>query len=112
MNLSSYQHGFRTNRPCLTNLEMMLELISRNFDRKSPKVVKRFYTAFVRLHLEYAILFWSPNYIKDQNLLERVHRRATKLIPTLRNLSYEEQLEQLDMFTLYKRRIRGNITGL
>ena len=81
---------------------MMLGLISRYFDHKAPEVMKKLYTAFVRPHLEYAIQFWSPNCIKDQNLLERVQRRATKLIPTLRNLSYEERLKQLDMFTLHK----------
>ena len=61
---------------------MMLGLISRNFDHKAPEVMKKLYTAFVRPHLEHAIQFWSPNYIKNQNLLERVQRRATKLIPT------------------------------
>ena len=49
---------------------MMLGLISRNFDYKSPEVMKRLYTAFVRPHLEYAVQFWSPNYIKDQQQLE------------------------------------------
>ena len=88
---------------------MMLGLISRNFDYKSPEVMKRLYTAFVRPHLEYAVQFWSPNYIKDQNLLERVQRRTTKQIPTLRNLSYEERLKRLDMFPLYKRRVRGDL---
>ena len=41
--------------------------------------------------------------------MERVQRRATVLIPTLRNLSYEKRLKQLDMFTLHKRRIRGDM---
>ena len=63
----------------------------------------------MRPHLEYAVQFWSPNYIKDQNLLERVQRRTTKQIPTLRNLSYEERLKRLDMFPLYKRRVRGDL---
>ena len=87
----------------------MLGLISRNFDHKAPEVMKKLYTAFVRPHLGYTIQFWSPNSIKDQNLLERVQRQATKLIPTLRNLSCEERLKQLDMFTLHKQRTRGDM---
>ena len=67
--------------------------------------MKKLNTALIRPHLEYAIQCWSPNYIKHQNLLERVQRQATKLIPTLRNLSYEEQLKQLHMFTLHKWKI-------
>ena len=39
-------------------------------DHKSLDVKKRFYTTFVKQHLEYASQFWSLNYLKDQNLLE------------------------------------------
>ena len=88
---------------------MMLGLISRNITYRSPDVMKKLYTAFVRPHLEYAVQFWSPNYIKDQSLLERVQRRATKQIPSLRSLSYDERLKQLDMFSLEKRRTRGDL---
>ena len=52
--------------------------------------------------------FWSPNYIKDQNLPERVQRRMAKQIPTLHNLLYENRLKQLDMFLLQKYKIRRN----
>ena len=55
--------------------------------------MQKLYTGFVRPYLEYAIQFWSLNYIKDKNLLDRVQRRATKLIATLCNSSYKELLK-------------------
>ena len=80
----------------------MLGKISRNLGHKLPEIMKRLYTPFVRPHLDWAIQFWSPNYIKAQNLLDRVQRQAIKLIPTLHNLSYEERLKQLNIFLLHK----------
>ena len=55
---------------------MTLGLISRNFDHKSQEVMKRPDATFVRLHLA----FWSPSYIKKQNLLVIVQRQATEHI--------------------------------
>ena len=87
----------------------ILGFIARNFDCKTPEVITRLYTSLVRPHLEYAVQFWSPYYVKDVNKLESVQRRATKLIPGMRSLSYEERLERLDMFPLKDRRIRGDL---
>ena len=87
----------------------ILGFIARNFDCKTPEVVTRLYTSLVRPHLEYAVQFWSPHYVKDINKLESVQRRATKLIPGMRSLPYEERLRKLDMFPLRDRRIRGDL---
>ena len=46
---------------------------------------------------------------KDIDKVERVQRRVTKMIPNLRNKSYEERLEELNLFTLSHRRLRGDL---
>ena len=87
----------------------ILGFIARNFECRTPEVITRLYTSLVRPHLEYAVQFWSPCYQKDQNKLESIQRRATKLVPGFHSLQYEERLKRLDMFSLKDRRIRGDL---
>ena len=55
-----------------------------------------------------SMLSLGPYHKKDIDMLECMQRRATKMIPELRDLSYEEGLKECDLTTLETRRFRGD----
>jgi len=63
----------------------------------------------VRSHLEYAASVWAPSGKGKIDDLERVQRRATKMIKCCHKLSYSDRLEYLKLPTLTYRRIRGDM---
>ena len=86
----------------------VLGMIRRNITYKEKSLIVPLYKAIVRTHLEYCIHAWSPYLRKDIDMLEKIQRRATKLIPELRDQTYEERLKECGLTTLETRILRGD----
>ena len=61
------------------------------------------YKSLVRPHLEHPVQFWSPHLRQDIDKMEKIQRRAIKMIPEIRNHSYHQRIQELDLISLVQR---------
>ena len=87
----------------------ILGLIRHSFAHLDKRSVPLLFRTLVRPHLEYANAIWGPFNKADIKLVERVQHRATRLIPSMRHLPYEQRLRALKLPSLQYRRRRGTM---
>ena len=82
-------------------------MLSRNFKFNEQSIIS-IPSSFVRI-LQYAAPAWSPYQKNDIAIIEKIIKRATKLVPCLKNLLYDQILKQLTLTTLKIRRLGGDL---
>lgn len=87
----------------------VLGQIRNSFVSLDMQTLKLLYSGLVRPHLEYAVSMWNPSTKSNIAVIEKVQRRATKLVKNLRKKTYEERLKSLGLMNLEDRRARGDL---
>jgi hypothetical protein len=90
----------------------MVGAMRRSFRFLNKDTFVKIYKSMVRCHLETAVSVWCPYLERDIEQMESVQKRATKMIPETKNMSYEERLRFLKLPTLVYRRQRGDLIEL
>ena len=86
-----------------------LGLIRRTVVSRDKDILLKLYKALVRPKLEYCIQACRPFLKHDIDALERVQRRATKIVRYCQKWNYESRLHYLGLTTLEERRCRGDM---
>ena len=90
----------------------VIGMIKRNFTNFDRDVIMMLYKSLVRPHIDYCVPVWRPYLKKDIKLIEGVQRRMTKLIPELKNKTYEQRLKELNLLSIEKRHLRQDMITL
>ena len=83
----------------------MLSTIKLAFRHLDPNTLTILYKAYVLPFLDYCCMVWTPFNVKDIEVLEKVQRRFTRMLPDYRHLPYDFRLRCYKLSSLYARRL-------
>ena len=104
--------SLKPSQQCLraaTRANQVLGQLARAVGYRDKDTFLKLYCVYVRPHLEYAIQSWSPWQIQDKEVLEKVQKRAIRMVSNMKGKTYEERLLEANMTTLETRRFRGDL---
>ena len=90
----------------------LLKNIGIGFQYMDKEMMKKLISTIIRPRLEYAGVVWTPHKKKHIKKLERLQKMATKMVPELEGMTYEERLQAMNLPTLEQRRERGDLIQL
>ena len=73
------------------------------------KLFLQLFKTLIRSIIDYGIVVWYPSTRKNIQLIENIQKRATKIVPELKDLPYEQRLSMLNLPTLLYRRQRFDL---
>jgi ribonucleases P/MRP protein subunit RPP40 len=93
----------------IRNANSTLGLIRRTIKNKNKNIIVRLFKGLVRPKLEYCVQAWRPFLKGDIKNLEKIQRRATRMIDECRGLKYSDRLAVTGLISLEDRRTRGDV---
>src|SRR5258706_249463 len=83
--------------------------INRTISYRNPELLVKLYKSLVRPHVEHCTVAWSPYYVKDKTLLEKIQNRFTQMVPDLKNEDYYVRNKRMGLWTPEERRNRADL---
>ena len=93
----------------VNKVNCIIRLIKRKFTYMDKSLFLTLYKMLIRSHLDYGNLIFYPTTKKYRQILENAQQRATRIVPELKGLLYNERLIELNLPTLEYRRKRSDI---
>ena len=87
----------------------VLGMLKKTFVTRNSATWRKLYTTFIRPHLEFCAMVWSPFNKADIATLERIQRRATKTPHHMKSLDYASRCDKWKLTSLTERRARGDL---